>query len=256
MTAFREVSISSRTGKSRGDGGHKLIEDQLTEENKAEQQLATETPAGAPVAAKRLSDSEELANAISHGAAFVIAAIAWMIVLGTQEFSSTASMLAFGVYGISLMLVFLFSTLSHIVREPAMLNRMRAWDQGTIYLLIVGTYTPSIVSQLSGWPRIGVLGTIWAIALFGFYSKVIARHQINAVTTVTYLLLGWLPAMALLPVVTRTFFLWLLAGGICYSLGVVFLVNDRRVPFFHVVWHLFVALAASIHFYAICSMSI
>lgn len=209
-----------------------------------------------PPISLRLSDPEELGNAITHGAAFVGAAIAWAYVIVTHEFLTGPAKLGFIIYGISLMLVFLFSTLSHIVREPNALNRMRAWDQGTIYLLIAGTYTPGIVSHHHGWPRIGILAGIWAIALFGFYSKVIAKYRVNAVTTATYLLLGWLPAMFLLPKITMTFFLWLLAGGVCYSLGVVFLVNDRRVPFFHVVWHLFVALAASIHFYAICSMSI
>lgn len=207
-------------------------------------------------AVKRLSDSEEFGNALTHGLGFVGALVAWCYVLTTHQFGTDGRKLGFFVYGCSLLAVLLCSTLSHLIREPRALHRLRAWDQGTIYMLIAGTYTPGIIAYCDGWIEIASLCLIWSLALFGFYSKVFADHRVNAVTTFTYLLLGWLPAMVLLPNISSQFLSWLFAGGVCYSLGVLFLVNDRRVRFFHVVWHLMVMLAAGIHFYAICSMSL
>ena len=204
----------------------------------------------------RLSDAEELANALTHGTACAAAAWAAGYVMVNSEFVSSAGRLGFAVYAASLVLVLAMSTLSHWIREPRKLHRLRAWDQGTIYLLISGTYTPGILAFANRWQAIGLLCFVWGIALLGFYSKVFAERRINAVTTVTYLLLGWVPALCMFAMVPRVYFVWLLAGGLCYSVGVVFLVNDRRVRFFHAVWHLWVALAAGVHFYAISTMAI
>lgn len=204
----------------------------------------------------RLSDAEELANAITHGVACVGAALATLFVLASMTFSGDVSRVSFLVYGCSLVLVFVMSTLSHVVRDPQRLDRVRAWDQGAIYLLIAGTYTPGITAFAEGGMANGLLLFVWGVGAIGFYSKVFAGYRVNSITTVTYLLLGWVPAMFLLPIVPFEYFLWLLAGGVCYSAGVVFLLNDRRVRFFHAGWHLWVMLAAAIHFYAICSMAI
>lgn len=204
----------------------------------------------------RLSDEEELVNAITHGVACIGGAIAAILVLLNSDFTTPNRQVAFLLYSVSLVLLFWMSMLSHAVSEPKRRHRFRAWDQGAIYLFIAGTYTPSIIAFASGWTTAFLLTFVWGIAAFGFYAKVIAEHQVNAATTASYLALGWVPAMFLLPVVPREYFLWLFAGGVTYSIGVAFLLNDRRFRFFHAGWHLFVVLAAGIHFYAICSMAI
>lgn len=203
-----------------------------------------------------LSDAEELANAISHGLACFGALSASGYVAATHTFSSSLGQLGFAAYAASLIAVFFASSLSHVVREPERLHRWRAWDQGAIYLLIAGTYTPGIIAFCSSLTKGPALVLVWSLAAFGFYSKVIARHRVYGVATINYLALGWLPALILCPQVSRSFFLWLLAGGLVYSAGVWFLVNDHRVKFFHLVWHLFVITAAGIHFYAIITTAI
>ena len=204
----------------------------------------------------RLSDGEELANAISHGTACLVALSISCYLIATHSFSNGLSQLGFFAYACSLIIVLFASTVSHIVRDPEWLHFWRAWDQGTIYLLIAGTYTPGIIAFCHEWTEGVALLLVWGLAAFGFYSKVIAKHRVSGVATINYLALGWLPALILFPQVSRTYFLWLLAGGLSYSMGVWFLVNDHRVKFFHLVWHLWVTLAAGIHYYAICTMAI
>lgn len=204
---------------------------------------------------KRLSDAEELANAITHGSACVMAIIASAYVFATLPMT-LATMIGFGVYAFSLALVFFLSTLSHVVTEPDRLHRMRAWDQGAIYLLIAGTYTPGVVAFATPSVRVWLLAAIWMLAGFGFVSKVIVRHQIHSIDTWTYIALGWFPAIVLAPGVSLDYFLWMLAGGIAYSIGVAFLVNDQKVLHFHAVWHLLVIVAAAIHFWAIYTLAL
>ncbi len=209
-----------------------------------------------PVENVRRSDEEELVNAATHGLGCIVAAIASTYVLVTQVFSSSATRIGFCVYAIALVFLFAMSTLSHMVQEPKRLTLARSWDQGAIYLLIAGTYTPGIIAFCAKTNAIGLLAFVWIMATYGFYYKVIAKKQVNSITTATYLALGWGPAMFLIGNVTQEYFLWLLAGGVLYSIGVVFLINDRRVKFFHAAWHLWVIAAAATHFFAICMMAI
>lgn len=203
----------------------------------------------------RLSDEEESANAATHGTGCVVALAASIFVLATQTFSSSTSRFGFVLYASTLIFLFAMSTLSHIVREPKRLTQMRAWDQGAIYLLIAGTYTPGIIAFCPQLTAVGLLVLVWSLATYGFYCKVIAKKRVNSVTTATYLALGWGPALFLIPCVPREYFLWLLAGGILYSIGVVFLINDHRVKYFHAGWHLWVIAAAAAHFFAISTMA-
>ncbi|MEZ6089417.1 MAG: hemolysin III family protein [Pirellulaceae bacterium] len=199
---------------------------------------------------QRLSDAEELANAITHGLACLMAIVASAYVFATVPMA-TSTAIGFGVYAFSLALVFFLSTLSHVVTEPERLHRMRAWDQGAIYLLIAGTYTPGVVAFADARVRDWLLAAIWLLAGFGFISKVIVRHQVHSIDTWTYIALGWFPAIVLAPGVSLDYFLWMLAGGIAYSVGVAFLMNDKKVLHFHAVWHLLVIVAAAIHFWGI-----
>lgn len=204
----------------------------------------------------RLSDAEEFVNALTHGLGCAVAVVAAAWVSLNADFVNASQQLSFILYATSLVVVLLMSTLSHCVRTPDKLRRLRAWDQGTIYLLIAGTYSPGILAFAEGWFAPSLLAFVWSVAILGFYTKVFAERRINAVSTLTYLLLGWVPALCLVTVVPRVYFLWLLGGGLCYSIGVIFLIYDRRVRYFHAAWHLWVLIAAAVHFYAISSMAI
>ncbi len=120
-----------------------------------------------------------------------------------------------------------------------------------IYTMISGTYTPIIYLYCPSAIRTGLLIAIWIAAGTGFLLKVAGRHRINSIGTVSYLLLGWLPAIPLIGNVPSDLIGWMVAGGVLYTIGVLFLINDSRVRYLHAVWHLFVMAAAGCHFYGI-----
>ncbi|MFN3192160.1 MAG: PAQR family membrane homeostasis protein TrhA [Aureliella sp.] len=198
-----------------------------------------------------LSREDELANVITHTLGIVLslfaAAYFWSSIPG-ENFGLRVSCL---VFCSCMTLVYTFSTLSHAIEKPDWRNRLRAWDQGTIYLLIIGTYSPFIWEGTEGSFRVGFFAVAWGIALLGFYSKVFATHRINAVATLTYLALGWLPALPLIATTPWICFVWMLAGGVCYSVGVLFLKQSSRIRFSHAVWHIFVMLGSACHVYAV-----
>ena len=148
--------------------------------------------------------------------------------------------------------VFVASTLSHhLIHNPVTLHRLRAWDQGLIYVMISGTYTPLIWRFADDSWRMWVLVAIWLAAAAGFYSKVFVKHRGNSMSPLTYLLLGWLPAWWLVGVVSLGLFLWMLAGGLLYIFGISLLINDRKRKYLHAAWHVCVVIAASCHFLAV-----
>lgn len=209
-----------------------------------------------PVAAP-IKPEEEWANALSHGVAAVMA-----IVLGTMlvrhafELQTLGEGLprmpwACGAYALTVIGTFAASTLSHAIFKQPWLNTFRAWDQAMIYLMITGTYTPIVAAFAPDSTRNWLMVAIWIAAISGFATKVIARHRINSIGTVSYLLLGWLPAIPLVGQVPSGLAWGMLIGGVLYSIGVVFLRMDEKAKYLHVVWHAFVMAAAYTHYFAI-----
>ncbi len=195
---------------------------------------------------------QEWANAWTHGLAAVACLFgAGLMIWHTAEKSlgTTLSCLAFVISASG---VFVASTLSHIyLDDPVRLKRFRAWDQGLIYIMITGTYTPLIYQYAATDHRDPVLIAIWVAAAIGFYSKVFAKHRINGIGTATYLALGWLPALVLVGRVPTPVMIWMSLGGVIYTLGVAILMNDSRYRYMHAVWHLMVISAAGCHYWAI-----
>lgn len=197
------------------------------------------------------NSSQEALNAWTHGAGFLIslpAGIALNRFVIEQREQLVYACLA---YSLSLSGMYLFSTLSHAVRNPDLRHRVRAWDQGMIYALIAGTFTPFTWAYMEGWARIALLAFVWIAAATGFYSKVLAQHRINNMTSVSYVLLGWIPAMVLLGHVSLECFATMAFGGVLYTFGTLFLQNDHRSWCFHAIWHLMVILASACHYIAI-----
>ncbi len=190
---------------------------------------------------------QEWANAWTHGIAAVLTLGfgGWMTVAAAGQ--ETGLGIAVGAYIATVFGTFACSTLSHCIFVQPWLNRFRAWDQAMIYLMITGTYTPIVYGCAGEELRRWLLAAIWVAAVVGFVSKTILQHRINSIGTVSYLLLGWLPAIPLAGRVPSGLGYAMLIGGVLYSLGVVVLVNDKRIPYLHALWHLFVMAAAAVH---------
>jgi len=198
-----------------------------------------------------LSKEDEKANTITHGIGVLLSILAVGLFWYLSRNSELGMRLCCLAFTFSMIAVYTFSTLSHAIMAPQLRNRMRAWDQGTIYFLIVGTYSPFVWHATSGTFRIGLLIAIWALAMLGFYSKVFAKHRVNSVATITYLALGWLPAIPLVRNTPGICLFWMIMGGLCYSVGVVFLKNSCRAKYLHATWHVFVMLGTGCHCYSI-----
>jgi hemolysin III len=191
---------------------------------------------------------QEWANAMTHGVGAALTLVAgWNLVLLAGE-RTTGMTVACIIYITATLGTYLCSTLSHVVRRQPLLNRMRAWDQAMIYVMIAGTYTPVVVKYAAEPTRSLLLATMWAAAGTGFLSKVAMKHRVNSAGTVSYLLLGYLPAVVLAGHVPTAIAGWMLAGGIIYSIGVVFLINDKKMRYLHAGWHLMVMAASGCHF--------
>ena len=195
--------------------------------------------------------SEEALNTWTHGAGFILSLPAGVLLIRIALDHRPELVWSCLVYSISLAAMYLFSTLSHAVREPNWRHRLRALDQGFVYGLIAGTFTPFIWAYLESWPRIVLMNFVWIAAATGFYSKVFSKHRINNMTSLSYILLGWIPAMVLFSYVPIACFGMMALGGVLYTVGVLFLQNDHRSFYFHAIWHSMVIVASLCHYLAI-----
>lgn len=198
-----------------------------------------------------LKPDQEWANALSHAIASLISIALGCSLVGAAWDLGMGMVIACTAYAISATGTFVSSTLSHAIHRQPWLNTFRAWDQAMIYLMITGTYTPIVAAHAPDNTRAILMTLIWIAALAGFASKVAMRHRINSISTVSYLLLGWFPAVPLIGQVPSQLAWGMLGGGLLYSIGVVFLINDAKVRYFHVVWHGFVMAAAFTHYMVI-----
>ncbi len=197
---------------------------------------------------------EELLHAITHGAGVIlsIAGLSWMlfVAIGTTD---PWRIVASSVYGLSLIGLFLASTIYHGLPQSRHRPLFRLLDHCAIYVLIAGSYTPFLLVSMrttTGW---WLFGTIWTLATAGVVTKLWFRHRFPRLSLVGYLVMGWLVVVAAPQVVdavgTRAM-AWLVAGGICYSVGAVFYVAER-IAYNHAIWHLFVLAGGVCHFLAV-----
>lgn len=198
-----------------------------------------------------LSKEDEKANTITHAIGVLLSLIALVVFWNLNREFELGMRLCCLAFTLAMIAVYSFSTLSHAIMAPGLRNRMRAWDQGMIYFLIVGTYSPFVWHATQGSFRSGLLIVVWGLAMLGFYSKVFAKHRVNSVATITYLALGWLPAIPLVRNTPGICLFWMIMGGVCYSVGVIFLKNSCRARYLHATWHVFVMLGSGCHSYAI-----
>lgn len=200
------------------------------------------------------SHGEEVASLVTHalGVLFAIAALVVMTVLAAGD---VLEILAALVFGLSLVALYMSSTLYHYFTSPRWKTRLQTLDHVCIYLLIAGTYTPFTLITLKGPWGWSLFALVWAMALGGTLMKTLRRGRLDSrISTVLYLMMGWLIVVAAGPLLDRmpvAGVAWLVAGGLSYTLGVVFFAW-RRMPYNHAIWHLFVLGGSICHVFAAC----
>jgi hemolysin III len=198
---------------------------------------------------------DEIANSITHGVGLALSLVgAVALVMIAARTGDTRDLIGCLVYAASLVAVYAASTLSHLFWQPRLRRLFRMLDQGCIYLLIAGTYTPLALRYLRDGYWWVLLATMWTIAIVGFCSKVFLAHRVEAVSTIAYVVMGWLPVLAArqLIAITPSRCLWMmLIGGLCYTVGTLFLTFDRRALYLHAVWHICVIAGSAVHYFAI-----
>lgn len=199
------------------------------------------------------SPREEWANRLSHGLGLLLGGLGLVLLLHKGWDQGPRVLLSYGVYGASLVLLYLASTLYHSVSSVAARRWSKLFDHCAIYLLIAGTYTPFLLMALDTPLAQGLMVVIWGLALAGVVFKLIFINRFKKVSLFTYLMLGWLSLVVIYQLYLHldgTGLLLLGLGGLIYSLGVIFYVA-KRIPYNHAIWHLFVLGGSLCHFMAI-----
>jgi hemolysin III len=198
--------------------------------------------------------TNETANAITHGLGLALSLVAAAVLMHAAAHVDTLQWFALTIYVVTMVAVYAASTASHFFAQPRARHFFRMLDQGCIYLFITGTFTPIAAAFLRTGPWWMLLAAMWAVSIAGFLSKVVFNHRVNNSSAAIPLILGWMPLLGgttmlgLVPVEVR----WLvLAGGVCYTLGILFLITDHRHRNLHAVWHLWVIAGTACHFWAI-----
>ncbi|WP_439826814.1 PAQR family membrane homeostasis protein TrhA [Aeromonas caviae] len=199
------------------------------------------------------SPREEWANRLSHGLGLLLGGLGLVLLLHKGWDQGPRVLLSYGVYGASLVLLYLASTLYHSVSSVAARRWSKLFDHCAIYLLIAGTYTPFLLVALDTPLAQGLMVVIWGLALAGVVFKLIFINRFKKASLFTYLMLGWLSLVVIYQLYLHldgTGLLLLGLGGLIYSLGVIFYVA-KRIPYNHAIWHLFVLGGSLCHFMAI-----
>lgn len=199
------------------------------------------------------SPREEWANRLSHGLGLLLGGLGLVLLLHKGWDQGPRVLLSYGVYGASLVLLYLASTLYHSMTSERARRRCKLFDHCAIYLLIAGTYTPFLLVALDTPLAQGLMVVIWGLALAGVVFKLIFINRFKKVSLFTYLMLGWLSLVVIYQLYLHldgTGLLLLGLGGLIYSLGVIFYVA-KRIPYNHAIWHLFVLGGSLCHFMAI-----
>lgn len=200
------------------------------------------------------SFGEEIANAVSHGVGLIASLCALPVLVLSAAAHGDAKLVAgCGVFAASLILLYAASTLYHAIPHPRAKRALRVVDHTAIYLLIAGSYTPFTLGVLRGAWGWSLLGIVWALALTGVIFKTTLGFRFPRLSVLLYLSMGWLAVVAARPLylsLPAAGLSWLVAGGLFYTVGVIF-YRWERLPYGHLVWHLFVLAGSVCHFWAV-----
>jgi len=197
---------------------------------------------------------EEVFNSLTHGFGAVLGAFGLVLMLlSALQHDSRTYVVSAVVYGLSIVFLFLASTLYHAIPNPGAKRVFKIIDHSAIYLLIAGTYTPFLLVTFDGAFGVIMMVIIWSLAVAGVVFKIFFSNRFHNLSLFTYLGMGWLSLVAAYELVQNLPWaaLWLLlAGGVVYSLGTIF-YRAKRIPFNHAIWHLFVLGGCICHFLAV-----
>ena len=208
------------------------------------------------IAERRQTVTEEVINAITHGIGVLMAvsAATLLITLASIE-GDPWKIVSLSIYGACLILLYLASTLYHGVQHAKTKIFLNVFDHCSIYLLIAGTYTPFLLVNLRGVMGWSLFVVIWGLALTGISLKISCQHRFERAHLINYVIMGWLILIAydqFLANFSSFGLTMILAGGLSYTLGVIFFVLDRH-PYLHAIWHLFVLGGSTCHYIAVFS---
>jgi hemolysin III len=197
----------------------------------------------------------EKLNTFTHllGSALAISGLSILVTVAVLQ-GDPWKVFSFSIYGITLVLLYSLSTIYHGVQNPRAKAILQKLDHNAIYLLIAGSYTPISLITLRGPWGWTLFGLIWGLALLGVVQELLFGHRTRRPSLILYVLMGWLVVIAINPLMRAmptAGLLWLLAGGLVYSMGIYFYIHGERVRHFHGVWHLFVLGGSVCHFICI-----
>jgi hemolysin III len=203
------------------------------------------------------SKREEIVNAVTHGigAGLAIAALAVLIIFAAIE-GTAAHVVGFTVYGITMVTLYLASTLYHGLTSASTKQLFRKFDHMSIFLLIAGSYTPFCLAALPGWVGWTILGIVWSCAIAGIILKAFHTGMHEGASTFLYILMGWLIIPAIKPLynsISFQTFLFLILGGIFYTAGTFFFLKDKK-QYYHSIWHIFVLAGSTFHFFSVMGL--
>ncbi|HUE70445.1 MAG TPA: hemolysin III family protein [Pirellulaceae bacterium] len=197
---------------------------------------------------------EEIANSVSHGAGLLVALVAGpLLIARAVSHGRPWGAFSASVFAAAIVAMYLASTLYHALPQGRAKRIFRTLEHSAIFLLIAGTYTPFTLVALRGIWGWALFGLVWTLAALGILLKSVATTRYRWLPGVLYLGLAWIIVVALRPLslhVPHAGLMWLLAGGIAYTIGVGFFAA-RRIPYCHFVWHLFVLAGTTCHFVAV-----
>lgn len=204
--------------------------------------------------ARHYRKSEEILNVVTHGLGFLLSIAALTILVVYASLRGNAwHIVSFTIYGISLVTLYLASTLFHMTRKQKLRNKLNIFDHSAIYFLIAGTYTPFLLVTLRGPWGWSLFGVIWGLAIGGLIFKLFYTGKYDYLSAIIYVLMGWIIIIAIKPMnenLSTEGLLWLLGGGISYSIGVVFYLV-KKIPYNHAIFHIWVLLGSFAHFIAV-----
>ena len=203
--------------------------------------------------------AEEITSAISHGIGGYLGAAAVAILVLFAVLSETQvpwKVVSGSIFGATIIILYSASTIYHAVTNYQIKEICRACDQMAIYVLIAGTYTPfCLVTLRPNQPVLAwvIFGVVWGMTIAGIVFTIFTSRQFKYVSTIPYLVMGWFGLVLIVPLSRHLAFggiVWLVLGGVLYSLGVVFFIW-RRLPFNHAIWHIFVLAGTIAHFFCV-----
>ncbi|MGD8911170.1 MAG: hemolysin III family protein [Candidatus Thiodiazotropha sp.] len=197
---------------------------------------------------------EEIAHAVTHGIGIVLSIAGLAVLVAFASLYGNAwHITSCSIYGATLILLYTASTLYHGIPQPRVKRVLQRIDHAAIFLLIAGTYTPYTLVNLRGEWGWTLFGLVWSIAILGVLLEVLIKRRIKWLSLSLYLGLSWMVVIAIKPLIDNVAtggLILLLAGGLCYSLGVIFYLW-KRLAYHHAVWHLFVMVGSLLHFFSI-----